>query len=269
MSNNLKKLASIGIIGGTGIYDPTIFTVIDEVEIKTPYGETSDRITICSFQEKRIAFIPRHGRNHSIPPHKINYQANIWAMKEIGVNVILAPSAVGSLKEEYKPGDIVLPDQFIDFTKKRNYTFYDGPSVCHISEAEPFCPELRKIMVKGLEQLNYKVHPCGTYICIEGPRFSSKAESKYYRTLLKADIIGMTLIPECVLAREMEMCYVSISTITDYDVWAEVSVSSKEIIETLSKNIGKIKKLLLTIIPNITEERNLCNCSKSLENAVV
>jgi 5'-methylthioadenosine phosphorylase len=269
MNENLKNIAEIGIIGGTGIYDPTIFNIIDEKKINTPYGETSDRITICTYKEKRIAFIPRHGKNHRIPPHKINYQANIWAMKELGVNVILAPSAVGSLKEEYNPGDIVLPDQFIDLTKKRNYTFYDGPRVCHISQSEPFCPDLREIIIKDLEHLNYKVHPIGTYICIEGPRFSTKAESYYYRTVLKADVIGMTLIPECILAREMEMCFVSISTITDYDVWAEVSVSSKEIIETLSKNVDKIKKLLLTIIPNITEERNICNCSKSLENALV
>jgi len=269
MNENLKNTVKIGIIGGTGIYDPTIFNVIDEIKINTPYGETSDRITICRYKEKRIAFIPRHGKKHRIPPHKINYQANIWAMKELGVNVILAPSAVGSLKGEYKPGDIVLPDQFIDFTKKRDYTFYDGPRVCHISQSEPFCPNLRKIIIKNLEHLNYKVHTTGTYICIEGPRFSTKAESNYYRTLLKADIIGMTLIPECILASEMEMCYVSISTITDYDVWAEVSVSSKEIIETLSKNVDKIKRLLLTVIPDITKERNLCNCSKSLENALV
>ena len=269
MNENLKNIAEIGIIGGTGIYDPTIFNIIDEKKINTPYGETSDRITICTYKEKRIAFIPRHGKNHRIPPHKINYQANIWAMKELGVKVILAPSAVGSLKEEYKPGDIVLPDQFIDFTKKRNYTFYDGPRVCHISQSEPFCPDLREIIIKNLEHLNIKVHSIGTYICIEGPRFSTKAESNYYRTLLKADIIGMTLIPECILAKEMEMCYVSISTITDYDVWAEVSVSSKEIIETLNKNVDKIKKLLLTVIPNIEKERNLCDCSKSLENALV
>ena len=269
MNENLKNIAEIGIIGGTGIYDPTIFNIIDEKKINTPYGETSDRITICTYKEKRIAFIPRHGKNHRIPPHKINYQANIWAMKELGVKVILAPSAVGSLKKEYRPGEIVLPDQFIDFTKKRNYTFYDGPRVCHISQSEPFCPDLREIIIKNLEHLNFKVHPLGTYICIEGPRFSTKAESNYYRTLLKADIIGMTLIPECILAKEMEMCYVSISTITDYDVWAEVSVSSKEIIETLNKNVDKIKKLLLTVIPNIEKERNLCDCSKSLENALV
>jgi 5'-methylthioadenosine phosphorylase len=269
MNKNLKYTAAIGIFGGTGIYDPTLFNIIDEIKINTPYGETSDVITICAYKEKIVAFIPRHGKNHRIPPHKINYQANIWAMKELGVKVILAPSAVGSLKVEYKPGDIVLPDQFIDFTKKRKYTFYDGPIVCHISQSEPFCPDLREIIIKNVDRLNYKVHPNGTYICIEGPRFSTKAESNYYRTLLKADLIGMTLIPECILAREMEMCYVSISTITDYDVWAEVSVSSKEIIETLSKNVDKIKKLLLNVIPNISEERNLCNCSKSLENALV
>ncbi|HEY6589245.1 MAG TPA: S-methyl-5'-thioadenosine phosphorylase [Nitrososphaeraceae archaeon] len=269
MIKNLKYKSTIGIIGGTGLYDSNIFNITDEIKINTPYGETSDRITICTYNEKKIAFIPRHGKNHRIPPHKVNYQANIWAMKELGVNVILAPSAVGSLQPQYKPGDIVLPHQYIDFTKKRRYTFYDGPVVCHISQSDPFCSDLRQTIIKDLNNLQFKFHPYGTYICIEGPRFSTKAESNYYRTLLKADIIGMTLIPECILAREMEMCYVSISTVTDYDVWAEVSVTSKEIIETLSKNVDKTKKLLLTIIPKIMEERNICNCSNSLENALV
>jgi len=190
-------------------------------------------------------------------------------MNELGVKVILAPSAVGSLKSQYRPGDIILPDQYIDFTKKRRYTYYDGPVVCHISQSDPFCPDLRENIVRDLKQLGFKFHPVGTYICIEGPRFSTKAESNFYRTVLKADIIGMTLIPECILAREMEMCYVSISTVTDYDVWAEVSVNSQEIIETLSKNVDKTKKILLTIIPKIKEDRNLCNCSTSLENALI
>jgi 5'-methylthioadenosine phosphorylase len=269
MIKNLQNSSTIGIIGGTGIYDSNIFNVIDEIKINTPYGETSDRITICTYQEKKIAFIPRHGNNHRLPPHKINYRANIWALHELGVKVILAPSAVGSLNSRYSPGDLVLPDQYIDFTKKREYTFYDGPVVCHISQSDPFCPDLRETIITNLEYLGYKFHPLGTYICIEGPRFSTKAESNYYRTLLKADIIGMTLIPECVLAREMKMCYVSISTVTDYDVWAEIAVSSKEIIETLKKNVDKTKKLLLTIIPKIKEERNLCSCSTSLENALV
>ena len=269
MIKNIKHRSTIGIIGGTGIYDSNIFNILDEIKINTPYGETSDRITICAFHDKKIAFIPRHGKNHRLPPHKVNYRANIWALKELGVKVILAPSAVGSLKSQYTPGDIVLPDQFIDFTKKREYTFYDGPVVCHISLSDPFCPNLREIIIRELKNLEFKFHPLGTYVCIEGPRFSTKAESNFYRTLLKADIIGMTLIPECILAKEMEMCYVSISTVTDYDVWAEVSVNSKEIIETLNKNVNKTKKLLLTIIPKIKEERNLCKCSNSLDNALV
>jgi 5'-methylthioadenosine phosphorylase len=269
MIKNLKYRSTIGIIGGTGIYDSNIFDIIDEIKISTPYGDTSDKITICTYNEKKIAFIPRHGKKHRLPPHKVNYRANIWALNELGVKVILAPSAVGSLKSQYRPGDIVLPDQYIDFTKKREYTFYDGPLVCHISQSDPFCPNLRETIIKDLKNLDFKFHPLGTYICIEGPRFSTKAESNYYRTLLKADIIGMTLIPECILAREMKMCYVSISTVTDYDVWAEVSVNSKEIIETLNKNVDKTKKLLLTIIPKIKEERNLCNCSNSLDNALV
>ena len=269
MIKNLKYRSTIGIIGGTGIYDSNIFNIIDEIKISTPYGEISDKITICTYNEKKIAFIPRHGKKHRLPPHKVNYRANIWALKELGVKVILAPSAVGSLQTQYTPGDIVLPDQFIDFTKKREYTFYDGPVVCHISQSDPFCPNLRETIIKDLKNLDFKFHSIGTYICIEGPRFSTKAESNYYRTLLKADIIGMTLIPECILAREMEMCYVSISTVTDYDVWAEVAVSSKEIIGTLSKNVDKTKKLLLTVIPKIMEERTICNCSSSLENALV
>ncbi len=269
MIKNLKYISTIGVIGGTGIYDSNIFNIIDEIKINTPYGETSDRITICTYNEKNIAFIPRHGKNHRIPPHKVNYQANIWAMNELGVKIILAPSAVGSLKTQYRPGDIILPDQYIDFTKKRRYTYYDGPVVRHISQSDPFCPDLRENIVRDLKQLGFKFHPVGTYICIEGPRFSTKAESNFYRTVLKADIIGMTLIPECILAREMEMCYVSISTVTDYDVWAEVSVNSQEIIETLSKNVDKTKKILLTVIPKIKEDRNLCNCSNSLENALI
>jgi 5'-methylthioadenosine phosphorylase len=269
MIKYLKYSSTIGIIGGTGIYDSNIFNVIDEIKINTPYGETSDRITICTYQEKKIAFIPRHGKNHRLPPHKVNYRANIWALNELGVKVILAPSAVGSLKSQYEPGDLVLPDQYIDFTKKREYTFYDVPVFCHISQSDPFCPNLRETIIKDLKNLDFKFHSLGTYICIEGPRFSTKAESNYYRTLLKADIIGMTLIPECILAKEMNMCYVSISIVTDYDVWAEITVNSKEIIETLNKNVDKTKKLLLTIIPKIKEERNFCTCSKSLDNALV
>jgi 5'-methylthioadenosine phosphorylase len=144
MNRKISENVNIGIIGGTGIYDPSLFNVIEERKVNTPFGEPSDKITICSLGDKKIAFIPRHGKEHRLPPHKINFRANIWALKDLGVKTILAPSAVGSLKKEFKPGDIVLPDQYIDFTKKREYTFYDGGIVCHISQAEPFCNDLRK-----------------------------------------------------------------------------------------------------------------------------
>ena len=259
----------VGLIGGTGIYDTEIFKVNDEIKISTPYGEPSDKITLCEYEGKKIAFIPRHGKGHRIPPHKINFHANIWALKELGVKIILAPSAVGSLKEEHMPGDIIIPDQYIDFTKNRKYTFYDGNMVCHVSQSEPFCPDIRNIIINQLKNLNYKYYEKGTYVCIEGPRFSTKAESEYYRNILKADIIGMTLVPECILAREMEICYSSISTVTDYDVWKDVPVSSHEILETLSKNIEKTKALISKILPNVSTNRERCKCSTALSDALV
>jgi 5'-methylthioadenosine phosphorylase len=260
---------SIGIIGGTGIYDPDIFTIKEERKVYTPFGEPSDKVTICSLNKINISFISRHGKGHRIPPHKINYRANIWALKELGVKKILAPSAVGSLREEFKPGSIVIPDQYIDFTKSREYTFYDGGIVCHISQADPFCPDLQKMVCKELVNLKFDYHNTGTYICIEGPRFSTIAESIYYMKILNADIIGMTLVPECILARELEMCYLSISTVTDYDVWSDVHVTSKNIIETLNKNVIKTKKLLLNVIPKLSEVQDKCNCGQALGNALI
>lgn len=269
MTKKEVKDISIGIIGGTGLYDPNIFTIKDERKVYTPYGETSDKITICELNGRNIAFISRHGKGHRIPPHKINFRANIWALKELGVKKILAPSAVGSLKAKYKPGDIVIPDQYIDFTKNREYTFYDGGIVCHISQANPFCPDLQSLVSTELEKLSFKYHNKGTYTCIEGPRFSTIAESTYYRKVLNADIIGMTLVPECILAREMEICYLSISTITDYDVWSKVHVNSREIIETLNTNVTKIKKLLGNIIPKISDKQNKCECGTAQRDALI
>jgi len=269
MNRKISENINIGIIGGTGIYDPSLFNVIEERKISTPFGEPSDKITICSLENKKIAFIHRHGKEHRLPPHKINFRANIWALKDLGVKTILAPSAVGSLKKEFKPGNIAIPDQYIDFTKKREYTFYDGGIVCHISQAEPFCNDLREIICRQLEKLNFSYHYKCTYVCIEGPRFSTKAESNYYRNVLDANIIGMTLIPECILAREMEICYLSIATVTDYDAWTDVHVTSREIIKTLSKNVEKVRTLLLNTIPKISEKRDNCSCGKSLENALI
>ncbi|MEW5760174.1 MAG: S-methyl-5'-thioadenosine phosphorylase, partial [Candidatus Thermoplasmatota archaeon] len=208
----------------------------------------------------------RHGKAHTIPPHKVNYRANIWAMKELGVERIISPCAVGSLKENYAPGDFVFPDQYIDFTKKREYTFYDGGKTYHISTADPFCPELMELFYSNAKELNIKSHKEGTYICIEGPRFSTRAESRMFKTF--GDIIGMTLVPEVQLARELEICYISVAMVTDYDVWDEKPVNVEQILNTLKENMRKSQELLKTVIPKIGEKRN-CNCKKALEGSEV
>ena len=261
----MEKDVEIGIFGGTGIYDSGLLEEAKEIEVDTPYGKPSDKITVGTFKGIKIAFLPRHGKKHSIPPHMINFRANIWAFKELGVKRIIAPSAVGSLKEELKPGHFVLPTQFLDFTKSRKGSFSENGRVIHISVAEPFCPELQSSILKVAKNQNLQIHRDCTYVCIEGPRFSTKAESKFFRTM-GADIIGMTLVPECQLAREAQMCYASISTITDYDVWAEKPVTAKEVLETLSKNVERTKELLTQLIDQIPKGRN-CNCSKALEEA--
>ena len=261
--------AEIGIIGGTGIYDPELLTNSESIKIFTPYGKTSDLVTIGQYKGRSVAFIPRHGKGHTIPPHKVNNRANIWALNSLGVSRIIAPSAVGSLQENYRPGDIVLPHQFIDFTKKREYTFYDEGQVCHISCADPFCNELRSLLLTTSNAMKYDVHDGSTYICIEGPRFSTRAESKFFKDILHGDIIGMTLVPECVLAREMQICYMSIATVTDYDVWYVNPVSSKDILEVLAKNTKKTKELLGALIPAIPETRLDCMCRTALTNAMV
>jgi 5'-methylthioadenosine phosphorylase len=264
-----KYSSDIGIIGGTGVYDSGFFNEKKDIKVYTPFGDPSDLITIGEYAGRKVAFIPRHGKGHRIPPHKINSRANIWALKQLGVKRIIAPTTVGSMKYKYKPGDIAIPDQFVDFTKGRQYTFYDGGEVCHISAADPFCPELRHVISSHINKLGYNVHKKATYVCIEGPRFSTRAESRFFRDVMKADIIGMTLVPECPLAREAEVCYVSIATVTDYDVWADLPVSSKEVIESLSKNIEKTKKLIAELIPAISVKRIKCRCGNALERAVL
>jgi len=261
----MEKDVEIGIFGGTGIYDSDLLENPQEVNIETPYGKPSDTITIGMFKGRKIAFLPRHGKKHTIPPHMINFKANIWAFKELGVTRIIAPSAVGSLKEELEPGDFALPSQFLDFTKSRDGSFSEEGRVIHISVADPFCPELQSLILQVTEKQNLKIHKDCTYVCIEGPRFSTKAESKLYR-FTGADIIGMTLVPECQLAREAQICYVSISTVTDYDVWAEKPVTAKKVLETLSKNVEKTKTILTELIDKIPKTRS-CSCAKALEEA--
>ncbi len=208
----------------------------------------------------------RHGPGHSIPPHLVNSRANIWVLKKIGVKRILAPGAVGSLKEDYIPGDIVITDQFVDFTKNRQYSFYEGGRVFHVSMADPFCPELRKALISSGKSLGLGIKDNGTYVCIEGPRFSTRAESRMFRSF--GDIIGMTLVPECQLAREAELCYAAINTVTDYDVWAERPVTTEDILKTMKENLHKVRSLLLDVIPKIPTERK-CACKDALKDAGV
>lgn len=257
--------ADIGIFGGTGIYDSGLLKESKEITVDTPYGKTSDSITVGTFMDKKIAFMPRHGKKHTIPPHMINFRANIWAFKEIGVSRIIAPSAVGSLKEELSPGTFVMPSQFLDFTKSRKGTFSEEGKVIHISVADPFCPELHGAIQRAAKTQNIRVHDNRTYVCIEGPRFSTKAESKFFKST-GADIIGMTLVPECQLAREAQMCYASVCTVTDYDVWAEKPVTAKEVMETLKRNVENTKRLL-TAMPDEIPKSRKCACAKALEEA--
>lgn len=257
--------ARIGIIGGTGVYDPTMFKLKETVRPHTPYGTASDEIQIGELKGVPVAFLPRHGRGHVIPPHMINYRANIYAMKQLGVERIISPCAVGSLQEEYKPGEIVIVDQFIDLTKGREYTFFDGPVTVHIGVADPFCPEMNALFLKEAKKAKIRVHDSGTYVCIEGPRFSTRAESKMYRAF--ADVIGMTLAPECALAREMEMCYTSLAMITDYDVWADHPVDTATVLRTMEENMDKLRTMLMNTLPKIPVERKKCDCDQVLEAA--
>jgi 5'-methylthioadenosine phosphorylase len=257
--------AEIGIIGGTGLYDPQLLKNVEEVNVETPYGAPSASITVGELAGKRVAFLPRHGTKHTIRPTDVNSRANIFALKKLGVKRVLAPSAVGSLKEDYKPGDVVFVDQFIDRTTKREQSFYAGNKVCHISVAEPMCPEMRQTLIAIAKDIGIRAHSTGTYVCIEGPRFSTKAESKLFRSW-DADIIGMTLVPECVLAREAELCYASISTVTDYDVWKDHVVSADEVVATMKTSVEKVKRIILEAAKHLPKECT-CECKNSLKGA--
>ena len=262
-----RDSADIAFIGGTGVYDPEIVENAREVKVYTPFGAPSDLVTLGTYKGRKVAFIPRHGKGHQIPPHRINYRANIWALKELGVRQIVASSAVGSLREDYAPGDFVITDQFIDRTKGRPDTFYEGGRLCHISSADPICPQLHDFFVGHARKLGLRVHPTGTYVCVQGPRFSTRAESKLFRQW-GADLVGMTLYPECVLAREAEICYVSVAMVTDYDVWADKPVSTQGILETLQENSANFKRLIMEALPGIPEERT-CGCGEALKTALL
>ncbi len=259
--------AEIGIIGGTGLYDPKLLKNVEELTVETPYGKPSDSITVGELAGKGVAFLPRHGKKHTIRPTDINVRANISALKKLGVKRILAPSTVGSLKEEYHPGEIVFCDQFIDRTTRREQSFYTENKVCHISVAEPMCPELRQNLIAVAKTMGIKMHETGTYVCIEGPRFSTKAESKMYRQW-GADVVGMTLVPECVLAREAEICYASISTVTDYDVWKDHPVCVDDVVKIMKTNIENVKRIIAETVAKLPN-KCACKCNEALKGAFV
>ncbi len=255
-------MAYIGIIGGSGLYN--IMDSKESINVDTPYGNTSDKIEVGKINNVDVAFLPRHGKKHTIPPHKVNYKANIFALHKLGVERIIGLNAVGSLNEDYNPGDIVIPDQFIDFTKRRDLTYYDGPEVYHISMADPFCSDISIKAYETGKKLDYKIHNNGSYLCIEGPRFSTRSESKMFKNF--ADIIGMTLVPEINLAAELSLCYGMIATVTDYDAWSTKAVEASDVMEIMKESEEKVSNMLYNLIPEIKGQRN-CKCSLRLENA--
>ena len=260
--------AEIGVYGGTGLYDPGLLEGAEQVDVDTPYGKPSDSVTLGELGGRRVAFMPRHGRGHTIAPHEVNYRANVWAFKSLGVSRILAPSAVGSLREEIEPGHLALPDQFIDFTRGRTGSFGGGGGnggVVHISMADPFCPELRAAAAAAAARAGARMHDGCTYVCIEGPRFSTRAESRMFRGL-GADVIGMTLVPECQLAREAQMCYASMSSVTDYDAWADRPVTAKEVVATMSANAERTRAVLAALVGEVPAGRG-CRCASALADA--
>jgi 5'-methylthioadenosine phosphorylase len=258
-------MARVGIIGGSGIYNPSMFRNVREKKLRTPFGDPSDSFVMGEIDGVDTVFLSRHGRGHRFSPSDINYRANIYGLKKLGVTHIISVSAVGSLKEDYRPLDIVIPDQVFDRTSKRVSTFFDGGIVAHIGLANPFCPELSGILY-STSSAAYSTHMGGTYMCMEGPQFSTKAESNTYRKL-GFDIIGMTALPEAKLAREAEMCFAIIATITDYDVWHEEPVSIGQVIENATRNEQAVQDVIRRSVGRIAGAGD-CPCRHALEGAI-
>ena len=271
VENSESKTDILGIIGGSGLYQMEGLTNVREESVDTPFGSPSDKLVFGEINGKKLVFLPRHGKGHRILPSEINYAANIYALKVSGVKKVISVSAVGSLKKEIKPGDMVIVDQFFDFTKNRKSTFFGGGIVAHVSMAEPVCPYLRKILIESCKNLNVACHEGGTYICIEGPQFSTKAESYFYKNN-GFDVIGMTNATEAKFAKEAELCYATIAMATDYDCWheEEENVTADMIIKILLENAEKAKKIIKESASKIDFTKNgLCSCDSSLRQAVV
>ena len=259
------KTAEVGVFGGSGF--TAFLDTTETVDMDTPYGKPSAPPVIGEVGGRRVAFIPRHGLKHEFPPHRVPYQANVWAMKELGVTRILGPNACGSLQPTVKPGDFVICDQLVDRTNDRPNTFYDGPETTHISFADPYCPTMRDVTIAQGRQLDIPMHDRGTVVVIEGPRFSSRAESAWFASA-GWEVINMTQYPEAVLARELELCYANISLITDYDVGVEgvPPVTHEEVVRVFTENNDKLRDLLFAVIPALPAERD-CPCATALKGA--
>jgi len=253
-----KDTAEIGVFGGSGFY--SLLDKAQEFWVETPFGTPSDKVTLGKVGDRKVAFMPRHGSDHHLPPHMINYRANIWAMKHLGVKNIIGPCASGSLQPHIAPGDFVVCDQFVDRTNGRKDTFYDGPVTTHVAMAEPYCPVLRKIAVEVMREMNVVVHGEGTVVVIQGPRFSTKSESRWF-TSMGWEVINMTQYPECYLARELGMSYAMIALITDWDVVLEGDtnikpVTHKYVIKVFLANNDKLKNILYKMIPKIPKNQS-------------
>ncbi|MDR4498550.1 MAG: S-methyl-5'-thioadenosine phosphorylase [Candidatus Scalindua sp.] len=259
----------VGIIGGSGLYNIEGLKDVENITIKTPFGNASDQFTIGVLEGKRVVFLPRHGRNHNILPGELNFRANIFGLKKLGVEQIIAVSAVGSMKEEIKPLDVVIPDQFIDRTRGRIDTFFGNGIVGHVSVADPVCPILANTLYESAKKTGATVHKGGTYLCMEGPQFSTRAESHAYRKW-GVSVIGMTNLQEAKLAREAEMCYSTLALSTDYDCWyeEEEDVTAEMVIENLRKNVDTAKAVIKRALPLIVQERT-CICANAAGNAIV
>jgi 5'-methylthioadenosine phosphorylase len=257
--------AEIGVFGGSGFY--SLLDDVEEREVETPFGDPSAPVAIGEIGGKSVAFLPRHGKEHELPPHRIPYRANVWAMRELGVRRLIGPNASGALRAELTLGEFVVCDQFVDRTSGREDTFYDGPETTHVSAADPFCPELRRLLVETAAELGIPVRDGGTVVVTHGPRFSTRAESRWFQEM-GWDVINMTAYPECYLARELELCYANVSMVTDHDVGVEGQepVSAETVVRVFNENNAKLRDLLFAVIPKIGPQTDDI-CANALRGA--
>jgi 5'-methylthioadenosine phosphorylase len=249
----LQGRAELGVFGGSGF--TSFLESVEEIEVDTPYGKPSAPFVVGEVGGRRVAFLPRHGRSHELPPHRIPYRANVWAMRELGVRRIIGPCASGALRTSLRLGEFVVCDQFVDRTSGRADTFYDGPETTHVSAADPYCADLRRILVETARELGIAVHEGGTVVVVQGPRFSTRAESRWFQSA-GWDVVNMTSYPECHLARELELCYATVAMVTDYDVGVEGGepVSAERVLEVFRGNNERLRQLLFAAIPRIGEQ---------------